>query len=133
MIKNNFCLAWYQLPIVFFALPSTNDQLFIGNCLLHITNCRLPMTKQPNNISISFQFSNKLDSKELYSCLTTLNILYVLTFYFRNISILGTSTLINNFTRITNINKYNEIFRNTFSPSSINWIFILDHVDDTWW
>ena len=33
-----------------------------------ITNCKLPQTKWPNNISISSQFSYELDSIELHSC-----------------------------------------------------------------
>ena len=41
----------------------------IANSLLPITNCKLPMTKWPKNISISSQFSYELDSIELHSCL----------------------------------------------------------------
>ena len=52
-----------QRPRASSLLPMT-----IANSLLSITNCKLPMTKWPTNISISSQFSYELDSIELHSC-----------------------------------------------------------------
>ena len=70
-----------QLPIVFFMLPSANNQLFIANCLLPITNCWLPVTIWPNNISISSQYSYELDSIELHSCLASKTICRLILYF----------------------------------------------------
>ena len=51
--------------------------LTIANGLLPITNCKLPMTKWPKNISISSQFSYEFDSIELHSCSFLLSLLFL--------------------------------------------------------